>query len=76
MLFPQFRKYKNGASFFIIHDNSRFSEYKLEGGRFNRYDFEAKILPDRNYIHDMLYDFEDFWESCDELEFNQAIGKP
>lgn len=68
--FPQYRKYKNNASYFIIHNNNSFTEFKKEGEGYKAYHFEAKILPDRNYIADMLYDFKDYWEEINEDEFN------
>lgn len=73
MGFPQYRKYKNNASFFIIHDESRFTEYKLENHQFKAYHFEAKILPDRNYIQDMLNDYELYWEKIEAEEFYDSI---
>ena len=63
--FPQYRKYKNGLSYFEIKSDLHFLEYKLNGDQIELYDIQAKILPDRNYVQDMLYDYQDYWEAID-----------
>ncbi len=65
MVFPQFRKYKNGLSYFEILGKSEFIEYKLEFNKIEKHLFTAKILPDRNFIHDLLYNYE---EHCEKIE--------
>lgn len=75
MKFPQFRKYKNGQSYFKIDSESSFTEYKLLGKAVEKYSFEAKILPDRNYINDMLHEPEPYWEKLDEKRFNAFIAR-
>ena len=73
MEFPQYRRYKNGQSYFKISSESAFVEYKLMGEKLDKYEIEAKILPDRNYIHDLLYNYEEHWEKLDESSFNTFI---
>jgi hypothetical protein len=37
--------------------------------------FNAKILPDRNLIYDMTFDFEASWIRIGEEEFLEALSK-
>lgn len=68
MEFPQFRKYKNGHSYFMIKSATEFIEYRLQFKRVEEHHFIAKILPDRNFIADMLYDYHEYWEKVSEEE--------
>ena len=73
MEFPQYRRYKNALSYFKINSESTFIEYKLLGNKIEKYAVEAKILPDRNYIHDLLYEYGEHWEKLDESSFNAFL---
>ncbi len=75
MTYPQYRKYKNGKSFFRITSISAFEEIQVIGNRYFLHRFTAKILPDRNLINDMLFDFELNWELISESDFQEAISK-
>jgi hypothetical protein len=73
--FPVFRKYKNDSSFFKILSADEFEEIKKLPKGYGLFKFKAKILPDRNYIHDMLYDFHLHWLEIEEMEYEEAKGK-
>ena len=73
--FPQYRKYSNELSYFKILDDNTFIEYKRLGSKLEYYEFNAKILPDRNFISDMLYDYNLHWEKIEEEDFNLFISK-
>lgn len=73
MEFPQFRRYKNAQSYFKITSENTFIEYKLMGNKLEMYIIEAKILPDRNYIHDLLYNYDEYWEKLNEASFNSFL---
>lgn len=75
MEFPQYRKYKNGLSYFKITSKEYFEEYKLVGNKLEYYQIKAKILPDRNYIQDMLLNYESFWEKIGKQEFSAFIER-
>jgi len=75
MEFPQYRKYKNGKSFFKIMSMDKFIEIQLIGHQFLKYEMEAKILPDRNYIHDMLLDYTQNWDLITAEEFDKVNNK-
>ncbi len=73
MEFPQFRKYKNNLSYFKIHSFESFTEWKLNGTKLEEIKIEAKILPDRNYINDMLTNYEPYWDVIDEEVFSSFL---
>lgn len=69
--FPVYRKYKNEKSFFKITSSSSFEEITLMKNKATLHLFEAKILPDRNYILDMIYNYEQYWSLSSEKEFEE-----
>ncbi|MGE0561729.1 MAG: hypothetical protein AB7O47_07930 [Flavobacteriales bacterium] len=73
--YPQFRKYKNNQSYFKIVSKTSFEEIKREGDLWKLYSFEAKILPDRNFIYDMTFDYENYWEAINAEEFEKIKAK-
>lgn len=75
MEFPQYRRYKNRKSYFKILNEEEFVEYKLTGKRLESHRFKAKILPDRNYINDMLYNYEPYWEVIGESDFQGFLAQ-
>lgn len=58
--FPVYRMYKNGLTWIRIDGPSRFTEIRKIGARYERTEYEAKILPDRNHIMDLLIAYEPF----------------
>jgi hypothetical protein len=69
MDYPLYRKYKNGKSYFRILSPAEFDEIQSLGTRWTIHHFSAKILPDRNLIYDMTFDFKNNWEEISEQEF-------
>ncbi len=74
MIFPQYRMYSNGLSYFEILNESNFIEYKMLGKKVEVYNIEAKILPERNFIQDMLVNEGNHWLIIDEKEFNKFLN--
>ncbi len=75
VVFPSYRKYKNNASYFKIYSLERFDEIRVIGDKYYLHVFEAKILPDRNLVQDLLYSFK---ENCDEIsepEYDAALAR-
>ena len=70
--YPQYRKYKNNKSYFKIISAEGFEEIRATGEKYFLYQFTAKILPDRNFISDMLQNHNDYWEIITESEYNSA----
>ena len=69
MQFPVYLKYKNNASFFKIISFEELEELKYTGKILELYHFKAKILPDRNYIADLLKENSPYVEKISEKEF-------
>ncbi len=74
-MYPTYRKYKNSRSYFKIVSISEFYEIKLESNTWYIYHFDAKILPDRNYIYDMTFDYEKFWSKIEQNEYQHVLQK-
>jgi len=75
MQFPVYLKYKNNASFFKIVNYEVFEEVKFTGNKAELHIFKAKILPDRNYIADLLQTDSPYVEKISEEEFSEAKQK-
>jgi hypothetical protein len=71
IIYPQYRKYHNNKSFFKIISKTKFEEIQVLGNNVKIHVFEAKILPDRNYISDLTYNYKEHWVLCNESEYNQ-----
>lgn len=52
--FPQFRKYPNNKSFFKVFSEQEFEEIQVLGSHYFINRVKARILPDRNFIADMI----------------------
>ena len=71
--YPQYRKYSNNKSYFKIISADKFEEIKVTGNNKSIHLFEAKILPDRNLIYDMTYDYDNFWVKIEKSEYENII---
>ncbi len=75
MNYPQYRKYKNDLSYFKVVSAERFIEWKKQPSSWEEIKFEAKILPDRVFISDMLADNSKYWDVITELEYVDFLEK-
>lgn len=73
--FPLFRKYANGNTYFKIISTDTFEELKIMGNYYSLKNYKATILPDRNYIIDLIKNKGNHWVIIDEMEFNYALKK-
>ena len=73
--YPQYRKYNNNRSFYKIISPEKFEEIQVVGNKTTLHLFEAKILPDRNYIYDLTFDFKKHWVICEEQEYESLKEK-
>jgi hypothetical protein len=62
IIFPQFRRYKNVETYFKIESPESFEEIRGFGSKWIMETHPVKILPDRNFVYDLLYDFTAFAE--------------
>lgn len=67
--FPQYRKYKNNKNYFRINSAETLEEIQLIGNRKTITIMEVKILPDRNFLMDLLFNYESFAEVITEEEY-------
>lgn len=58
--FPVYRMYTNGLTWIRIDSPTKFTEIRKIGARYELSEYEAKILPDRNHIMDLLIAYEPF----------------
>ena len=73
--YPVYRKYKNEKSFFKIISETEFEEVKLETGNYTFHHFSVQILPDRNLIHDLTFDFKRHCDEIGEKEYLEVKAK-
>jgi len=74
VIYPQYRKYSNSKSYFKIISNSHFEEIQVLGDKLTLHNFKAKILPDRNYIFDLTFNYNPHWIKIDQAEY-EALKK-
>ncbi len=68
-MYPVFRKYSNNKSYFKVLTANEFEEINVLGSNFWIYRFEAKILPDRYLIRDMIEMEGGRWQPISEKEY-------
>jgi hypothetical protein len=61
-VYPLFRRYLNGASWFKIESPIRFEEIRIIGSRKMCSVHESIQLPDRNFIHDLSFAYTEIAE--------------
>ena len=67
--YPQYRKYPNNKSYFKILSSKRFEEIQILGTKKTIHFFDAKILPDKNYIFDLTFNYSNHWIVNDKKEY-------
>lgn len=75
MNYPQYRKYKNNKSYFKIISASAFEEIQVFNNTYTLYFFEAKILPDRNFISDLTFNYEIYCDLIAEHDYQEIKNK-
>lgn len=73
MLFPIFRKYKNNKHFFKIVNADEFEELSFIGKKLIITKHKANILPDRNFILDLINDVGNTSEIASEEEYQSQL---
>jgi len=58
--YPQFRKYKNGLSYFKILSPDLCYEIKKVGSKSFLFTIEAKQYPEKVFIQDLLFNYQGF----------------
>jgi hypothetical protein len=73
MDFPVYRKYKNNKHFFKIMSENEFEEISFIGTKVFVVQHVAKILPDRNFISDLLHDVGNTCEESTQEEYESYL---
>jgi hypothetical protein len=73
--YPQYRKYRNGKNYFKVISVSELEEIQFVGSKCFVHRLEAKILPDRNFIHDLIFDFSENALEIPEKEYLDVLHK-
>jgi hypothetical protein len=74
MNFPQYRKYNNNQSYFKIISETEIVELKIFGKFYELHHIQAKILPERIMIADLLIDYKNFALEINESEFEEQLN--
>jgi len=72
--FPIYRKYKNNKRFYKIINKKEFEEIQVIGSKSVINHIKASILPDFNFINDLISDYEGFAEVSSEEEYERVKG--
>lgn len=75
IMFPTYRKYKNNKHFFKIINKNEFDEISFIGNKAIVVKHVAKILPDRNFISDLLNDVGNTCEVSTKEEYEKQLIK-
>ena len=73
--YPQYRKYPNDKAYFKIISATEWEEIQVIGSKFILNQFTVKIMPDRNYLNDMTFDYKSNWVVIDESEYENIKVK-
>jgi len=71
--FPQYRRYKNGLSYFKILSLTEFEEIQVVGEKRIVNKVVATQYPEKVFINDLLFNYEDFAEKIGEMEYEKII---
>lgn len=67
--FPQYRRYKNGLSYFKILSVDEFEEIRIVGSKSMVSHVVANQYPEKVFINDLLYKYADFAEGISEKDY-------
>lgn len=73
--YPQYRKYAHERTYFKIISNDTWEELHVMGNTVTVHSFKASILPDRNYIYDLTYDYQNNWLKIEAEEYETVKAK-
>ena len=69
--YPQYRKYKNNKAYFRISSATEWEEIQVMGSKYIVHAFRVNIMPDRNFIYDMTFDYEQNWDKIEAEEYER-----
>jgi hypothetical protein len=72
--FPQYRRYKNGLSYFKILSLTEFEEIQVIGNKRVLNKVIASQYPEKVFINDLLFGYEEFAEEISEEQYISSKG--
>ncbi|MBL0046505.1 MAG: hypothetical protein IPP32_00170 [Bacteroidetes bacterium] len=72
--YPVYRKYEHNRTFFKVLSKDEFEELQIIGHHYSIHLIKAKILPDRNFIYDLTFDFKLHWLEIKEAEYSTVLA--
>jgi hypothetical protein len=71
--YPQFRKNTTGTSYYQITSEHHLVEWQKLGGKLLRHEIEARILPEKLLIADILACVNNHYLHADESEWDRFV---
>jgi hypothetical protein len=71
--FPVYRKYKNNKNYFKIMSPALFEEIRLIGSKKTIMRTEAKLLPEKIFVQDLLFNYQSMADEIGEEEYNSVL---
>lgn len=69
--YPQYRKFPTNTAYFKIISETQWEEIQVIGKKYILHSFTVKILPDRNYIYDLTFDYKNNWLEIEAEEYEE-----
>lgn len=69
IIYPQYRKYANNRGYFKINSADEWEEIQLIGTKIIVNNYKANIFPDKNYINDLTFDYQNNWIKIEAKEY-------
>lgn len=73
--YPQYRKYNHSRTYFKITSADSWEELHVMGSKVSIHQFKATILPDRNYLYDLTFDYMSNWVKIEGAEYESIRNK-
>lgn len=70
--YPQYRKYTNNKGYFKIISPDEWEEIQLIGSKATVNTYKVNILPDRNFVNDLTFDYQNNWLKIEEEEYERV----
>ena len=72
--YPLYRKYAHNKTFFKVLSEDSFEQLDIIGNKYVFDRFDARIHPDKVYIHDLTWNEKGHWEEIHESEYTEALN--
>lgn len=73
IIYPQYRRYHNGQNYFKISSPAELEEIRFIGEKCIVHQLRAKILPDRNFIFDLTFNYAAMAVAIEKEEYKKVL---